>query len=92
MVPPHYSPPGSIFALTRALNWGTVWASTSTGIGIVKGQSLSNHIYLIKKQDQLWPLTITMPVEIGGHTVPHFKTPVNAKVEPGGLECGGTFM
>ena len=30
-----------------------------------------------------------MLVEIEGHTVPHFKAPVYAKVELWGLECGG---
>ena len=33
-----------------------------------------------------------MPVEVELHTVPHFKAPVNAKVELRGLECGGTFI
>ena len=28
-----------------------------------------------------------MPIEIEDHTVPHFKATINAKVEPGGLEC-----
>ena len=32
-----------------------------------------------------------MLVEIEGHTVPHFKAPVYAKVELWGLECGGIF-
>ena len=32
-----------------------------------------------------------MLVEIEGHTVPHFKAPVYAKMELWGLECGGTF-
>ena len=32
-----------------------------------------------------------MLVEIEGHTVPHFKAPVNAKMELWGLECGTTF-
>ena len=32
-----------------------------------------------------------MPVEIEVHTVPHFKAPVNAKVELWRLACGGTF-
>ena len=32
-----------------------------------------------------------MPVEIKVHTVPHFKAPVNAKVEPWGLEGDGMF-
>ena len=40
---------------------------------------------------QLWPFTIFLPVEVEVCTVPHFKAPFNAKVEPGGLECGGTF-
>ena len=29
--------------------------------------------------------------EVKVPTVPHFKPPVNAKVGPGGLKCGGTF-
>ena len=33
-----------------------------------------------------------MPVEEDVHTVPHFEAPVNAKVGPEGLKCGGTFM
>ena len=32
-----------------------------------------------------------MQGEIEGHTVPHFKAPVYAKMELWGLECGGTF-
>ena len=32
-----------------------------------------------------------MLVKIEGHTVPHFKDPVYAKMELWGLECGGTF-
>ena len=32
-----------------------------------------------------------MLVEIEGHTVPHFKAPVYAKMELWGPECGGTF-
>ena len=32
-----------------------------------------------------------MLVEIEGHTVPHFKAPVYAKVELWGLEYGGIF-
>ena len=32
-----------------------------------------------------------MPVEIEVHTVPHFKAPVNAKVELLRIACGDTF-
>ena len=32
-----------------------------------------------------------MPVQVELHTVPHFKAPVNAKLELWGLEYGGTF-
>ena len=32
-----------------------------------------------------------MPVEIEGHTVPHFKAPIYAKLELWGLEYGGTL-
>ena len=90
-LPPHSSCPGSTLALTGALNWGTVWTSTSTGTGIVKGQSLSNQIYFTKTHDQVWPFTIPVSVKGELHTVPHFKAPVIAKVGPGGLKCGGTF-
>ena len=38
-VPPYSSPQSSTLALTGGLKWGTVWTSTSTGTGIVKGQS-----------------------------------------------------
>ena len=34
---------------------------------------------------------IPVPIEIEVHTVPHFKAPLNAKIEPGRLECGDTF-
>ena len=34
---------------------------------------------------------IPMQVEIEGHTVPHFKAPVYAKMELRGHECGSTF-
>ena len=43
-------------------------------------------------QDQLWPFIIPLPFEVKVHTVPHFKAPINAKVEPGPLKWGGTFM
>ena len=33
-----------------------------------------------------------MPVEIEGHTVPHFKATMNVKVEPEGLEHEGIFI
>ena len=32
-----------------------------------------------------------MPIEIEAHTVPHFKAPVNGKVERWGQEHAGTF-
>ena len=40
---------------------------------------------------QILPFTIFLQFEVEVHTVPHFKAPVNAIVEPGGLECSGTF-
>ena len=49
-VPTHSSPQISTLALTGASKWDTVWTSTSTGIGIVKGQSLNFQIYLIKNK------------------------------------------
>ena len=32
-----------------------------------------------------------MPVEIEVHKAPHFKGPVNGKLDPRQLECGSTF-
>ena len=32
-----------------------------------------------------------MPVEVEVHTVPHFKAPINGKIDLWGPECGGTF-
>ena len=34
---------------------------------------------------------IPVPVEVEDHTVPHFKSPFNAKMGHEHLECGGTF-
>ena len=38
-IPPCSGPVGSTLPMTEALKWGTVWTSTSTGTGIMKGQS-----------------------------------------------------
>ena len=38
-MPPCSGPLGSTLILTGALKWGTVWTSTTTGTGIVKGQT-----------------------------------------------------
>ena len=35
---------------------------------------------------------IPVPVEVEVHTVPHFKAPVNSKLEPQGPEHGGIFI
>ena len=35
---------------------------------------------------------IPVPVEVEVHTVPHFKAPVNCKVEPRGPEHGGILI
>ena len=35
----YFGPLGSTLPLTGALKWGTVWTYTSTGTGIMKGQS-----------------------------------------------------
>ena len=40
----------------------------------------------------LWPCLIPVPVEIEAHTVPHFKAPVNGKIDLWEPECGGTFI
>ena len=45
-MPPCSGPLGSTLPLTGALKWGTVWTSTSTGTGIMKGQSLNFELYL----------------------------------------------
>ena len=42
---PCYGPLGSTLPLTGALKWGTVWTSTSTGTGIMKGQSWTSVFY-----------------------------------------------
>ena len=44
------------------------------------------------KWGNVWTFTSNGKGIMKGHTVPHFKAPVNAKVGPGGLKCGGTFM
>ena len=38
-MPPSSGPLGYTLLLIGALKWGTVWTSTSTGTGIMKGQS-----------------------------------------------------
>ena len=38
------------------------------------------------------PFIIPVPFELEVHTVPHFKAPVNCKVEPRGPEHGGIFI
>ena len=38
-MPPCSGPLGSTLQLTGALKWGTVWTSSSTGTGIMKGRS-----------------------------------------------------
>ena len=37
------------------------------------------------------PLPSFVPIELEDHTVPHFKAPVNGKVEFLGLEGAGNF-
>ena len=44
-ISPCYGPLGSTLPLTGALKWGTVWTSTSTGTGIMKGQSWTSVFY-----------------------------------------------
>ena len=43
--PPCSSPCGSNLTLTEALKWDTVWSSSSTGTGIMKGQSWTSVFY-----------------------------------------------
>ena len=38
------------------------------------------------------PFITLVPVEVEVHTVPHFKAPVNVKVEPRGPEHGDIFI
>ena len=38
------------------------------------------------------PCVVFIQVEIGFHTVPHFKAPVNGIMEPRGPEHGGIFI
>ena len=35
---------------------------------------------------QLWPLLVSVPIEIEDHAVPYFKAPANCKLEKSGLE------
>ena len=42
---PRSGPLGSTLPLSGALKWGTVWSSTSTGTGVVKGQSWTSVFY-----------------------------------------------
>ena len=48
-----------------------------------KQGSKANAKYLLNKKMYilLQPLLISVPIEIQSHTVPHFKAPVNRKVE-----------
>ena len=55
-------------------------------------QKIYERLKFEQMQDQLRSFTIPVPVEVKVHTVPHSKAPVNAKVGPGGLKCGGAFM
>ena len=41
---------------------------------------------------QLWPCAIPMPVEVEAHTEPHFKAPINGKIDYWWPEFGGTFI
>ena len=49
-MPPCSGPCGSNLILTGALKWGTVWSSTSTGTGIMKGQSKNFEVYFIENK------------------------------------------
>ena len=82
---PCSGPLGSTLTLIGALKWGTVWTSTSTGTGIMKGQSYSFVFYLVN-------FIFPVPFEVEVNTVPHFKALVNGKVEPRGQEHGGIFI
>ena len=55
----------------------------------MKGQCESFEICLIKDKCSF---IIPVPVEVEVHTVPHFKAPVNGKVDPRGPEHGGIFI
>ena len=46
-MPPCSGTLGYTLPLTGALKWGTVWTSTSTGTGIMKGQSWTFVFYLV---------------------------------------------
>ena len=43
-------------------------------------------------QDQLRPFIIPVPFEVEVHTVPHFKAPVNVKVEQREPEHSDIFI
>ena len=44
-IPPCFGPLGSTLPIAGALRWGRVWTSTSTGTGIMKGQSWISVFY-----------------------------------------------
>ena len=88
---PCSNPLGSTLPLTVALKWGTVW--TSTPIGIETGMVEVKCKFFVKQISsfQIWLFLVSVPVEEEAHTVPHFKAPVNCKVEGRGQEHAGTF-
>ena len=47
---PCSGPLGSTLPLTGALKWGTVWTSTSTGTGFMKGQSWTFVFYEVNSK------------------------------------------
>ena len=91
-VTPHSSLPSSILALTEALKWGTVWTSTSSGIGIVKGQSLNFQIYLIKNTCSTLIFHNSCASWGRSSYSISLQSPVNTRLELWKLECGGTFI
>ena len=51
-----------------------------------------NNCFLLKFQGFNLTFIIPVPVEVKLHTVPHFKAPINGKVEPRRPEHGGIFI
>ena len=43
------------------------------------------------KSVQLWTVLFLIPLEVQGHTVPHWKGLITVKYEPRGLKCGRTL-
>ena len=88
---PYSSHQSSTLPLTWALKWGTAWTFTSTGTGVMKGQNWRHVFYQVNLELLSLICHNSCASEIEVHKAPHFKGPVNGKLDPRQLECGTTF-